>query len=347
MDKLKIEKEEVTQQVDEEKCKLRMAQQQYEEMKHVIHQPQQSRTRRENTSTTLETITNAKSGTRYRRREETKNVLEYIHGGESGAVFGAWDFLATSAPRATMEELIGKYKRGTYVEQIVKKAVKEFSQSSNSLTEAISLKYKNFLSRRKFNLICKTQSSVFDTDRDVWVPRNVKCLGVDVQLSLSRISNESIEKFVKTLDIGCVCQIPDVPGITRTITGLVLMVIDLHLRLPHLCRQLIWLNGNTNHFVFQFSDDGAPETSQLSMSIGSLTFWNLGERIRSREFQYLLHCVSLGEKHDVLQSLWRQHTEEKMLLESSVFTVCGRECTIEFQPSADTSWQSWASITIC
>ena len=82
------------------------------------------------------------------------------------------------------------------------------------------------------------------------MPRNVKCLGVDIQLSLLHVSNESIEKFVKTIDIGCVCQIPDAPGVTRTITGLVLMVIDLHLRLPYLCRQLVWFNGNTNHFVF-------------------------------------------------------------------------------------------------
>jgi hypothetical protein len=85
-------------------------------------------------------------------------------------------------------------------------------------------------------------------------------------------------------------------------------------------------------FSFQFSDDGAPETSQLTMSIGS----------RSREFQYLLHCVSLGEKHAMLELLWRQHTDEMQLLESSVFTVCGKECTGEFQPSADMSWQSWA-----
>jgi hypothetical protein len=27
-------------------------------------------------------------------------------------------------------------------------------------------------------------------------------------------------------------------------------------------------------FSFQFSDDGAPETSQLTMSIGSATLWN-------------------------------------------------------------------------
>jgi hypothetical protein len=31
-----------------------------------------------------------------------------------------------------------------------------------------------------------------------------------------------------------------------------------------------------------------------------------------------------------------------LLLEASVFTVSGKECTIEFQPGADMSWQSWA-----
>lgn len=41
-------------------------------------------------------------------------------------------------------------------------------------------------------------------------------------------------------------------------------------------------------------------------------------------------------------NLWQQHTDEMMFLESSVFTVCGKECTMEFQPSADMSWQSWA-----
>ena len=92
------------------------------------------------------------------------------------------------------------------------------------------------------------------------------------------------------------------------------MIIDLHLRLPHLSRQLVWFHSNTNHFVFQFSDDGAPETSKLTMSIGSITFWNLGERVRSREYQYLLHCVSLGEKHEALELLWQQHSEEMLLL---------------------------------
>ena len=121
------------------------------------------------------------------------------------------------------------------------------------------------------------------------------------------------------------------------------MIIDLHLRLPYLCRKLIWFNENTNHFIFQFSDGGAPESSQLTMSIGSLTSWNFGDRVRSKEFQYILHCVSLGEKDEVLKSIWKQHTDEMEVLEGFFFFVCGKQCTIEFQPSSDMSWQSWAN----
>ena len=336
------EKEANKRELAEQQEKLNEITSQYEKLKTLLDQKGYSRTRRENTRTTLEHITSRTSSLRFRRRKETKNVLEYIHGGEEGSLIGAWDYLAANAPKELMDDLIGKYKRGKYLEGIAAEVMKGLSQSESSMTQAISFKYENFLSRRKYNLLCKTQSTVFDANNEVWIPRNVKCLGLDVQVSLSKVSDESVEKFVKSLDIGSVSQIPNVPGVTRTVTGLVFMIVDLHLRLPHLHRRLVWFNGNTNHFIFQFSDDGAPETSQVTMSIGSLTFWNLGERVRSREFQYLLHCVSLGEKHEVLESLWQQHTDEMLLLESSVFTLCQRECTFEFQPSADMSWQNWA-----
>jgi hypothetical protein len=249
-------------------------------------------------------------------------------------VFGAWDFVSANAKKETMDDLIGGYKRGKYLQGVVSQAIKDYNSSYECLKQAVALKYKNFLSRRKFSLLCKTQSSVFDANEEVWLPHNMKCLGVDMRVPFSFISNESIETFVRSLDIGHVNQIPNVPGLTRTVTGLVFLIIDLHLRLPHLSRKLTWLNDNINHFIFQFSDDGAPETNELPMSIGSITFWNLGERVRSREYQYLLHCVSLGEKHEVMELLWQQHTEEMLLLESSVFTICGRKCTMEFQPSA-------------
>lgn len=198
--------------------------------------------------------------------------------------------------------------------------------------------YPNFLSGRKYALVCKTQTSVFDPNSDLWVPRNMECLGLDLRVPCITIYDKRVENFVKSLDIGHVNQIPNSPGVSRTITGLVFMIIDLHLRLPHLCRKLIWFDENANHFIFQFSDDGAP-----TMSIGSLKSWNSGNRVRSRDFQYIWHCVSLGEKHEVLESIWKQHTDEMEMLEGNVFNVCDRQCTLEFQPSAYISWQSWAN----
>ena len=39
---------------------------------------------------------------------------------------------------------------------------------------------------------------------------------------------------MKSLDIGYVCQITGCPGVSHTVTGLVFMILNLHLRLPHL-----------------------------------------------------------------------------------------------------------------
>ena len=100
------------------------------------------------------------------------------------------------------------------------------------------MKYKNLLSKRKYALVCTTQSSVFDPNSDLWVPRNMKCLGTDSTVPCVTISDKNVENFVVSLDIGHVNQIPNSPGVSREITGLVFMTIDFHLRLPHLCHKL-------------------------------------------------------------------------------------------------------------
>ena len=101
----------------------------------------------------------------------------------------------------------------------------------------------------------------------------------------------------------------------------------------------IWFNDKRNNFILQFSDGGAPESSQLIMSIK----WQPNDRVRSRDFQYILHRVSLGEKYEVLQSIWKQHIDEMEMLEGNIFIVSNKQCTVEFQPSADMCWQSWAN----
>ena len=161
--------------------------------------------------------------------------------------------------------------------------MKDHQAAPENLNQAIACKYQNFLSRRKFNLVCKTQSSYFNAEAEVWVPRNVKCVGLDLRVP-RLASYAAVEKFVKELNTGMASPIPNAPGVSRTVTGLVFMILDLHLRVPHLTKKLVWFSDLENYFVFQFSDDGAPETSQMTMSIGSLTMCNLGRRVRSADF---------------------------------------------------------------
>jgi len=69
------------------------------------------------------------------------------------------------------------------------------------------------------------------------------------------------------------------------------------------------------------------------MLIGSLTCWNFEDWVGSREYQYLLHCLSKGEKDPIMEDLWLQHSDEMRLLEGNVLAVCGIQCIVEFQPS--------------
>ena len=130
---------------------------------------------------------------------------------------------------------------------------------------------------------------------------------------------------------------------TRTVTALTTMMLDLHLRVPSLQEKLVWFNDIENHFVIEFSDDGAPESKNTTMSIGSLTMWNFGSKVRSRDYHYPIHTVSCGEKEEVLTDMWRQHTDKMLLIEGSILNINNNDVTVEFQPSADQVWQCWAN----
>ena len=84
-----------------------------------------------------------------------------------GAVLGAWDSIASYASKETMDQLIGSYKQGKYLQGVFGKAVKDFNNSEEALKQGVAMKYQNYLSRHKFKLVCKTQSSVYDADKKI------------------------------------------------------------------------------------------------------------------------------------------------------------------------------------
>ena len=43
-----------------------------------------------------------------------------------------------------------------------------------------------------------------------------------------------------------------------------------------------------------------------------------------------------------MEDIRKQHNDEMRVLEGNILTVRGQQCTLEFQPSTDQSWQSWA-----
>ena len=262
-----------------------------------------------------------------------------MHGGVEGSVFGAWDFLKSSATSDLMEKLFLSFKRGKFLEKLYTK-FKE--KDETTLNKAIAVKYCTYQSHRKYNFLCKIQKSTYDPTSESFGKSMLSYGDYNINAYKKPMSNSAVESFIKTLDIGQLHQIEGYSGVSRTVTALVTMIVDLNLIVPSINKSLIWFNGNINHFVVEFSDNGAPESAEITMTIGTLSLWNYGNRIRSRDSHYLLHMLSASEKDEVCESLWQQHCKEMRLIESNVL-VNGVRCTFEFVPSTDTAWLCFAA----
>jgi hypothetical protein len=136
---------------------------QYEKVRLLLEQKGYARKRRENIPTSKDMISNYSSSTRYRRKAETTNILEFIHGGLEGSLYGAWDYLKSFASSELMESFMQSYNRGKFLENLYLK----FKQSdTEGMKRALALKYLNFVSRRKYNFLCKIQQSTFNTESE-------------------------------------------------------------------------------------------------------------------------------------------------------------------------------------
>lgn len=239
-----------------------------------------------------------------------------------------------------MEKMFLSFKRGRFLEKLYAK-FKEKDQAA--MNKAVAVKYFTYQSRRKYNFLCKIQQSTFDPASESFGKNKLTYGDYNLDVHKKPVGNASVDCFVKNLDVGQLHQIQGYSGVSRTVTALVTMIVELNLKVPSLNKNLIWFNGNTNHFVVEFSDDGAPESSERTMTIGTLSLWNYGNRIRSRDFHYLLHMLTASEKDPVCESLWQQHCEEMLLIESNVIVINETRCTFEFVPSADTAWLCFAA----
>ena len=119
--------EETKNKLDSEVNKLDEVKKQYQKLKCMLEQKQYARTKREQNPTTFDSIQNSSNSVRYQRREETKNILGYIHGGLSGALCGAWDLILGYADEATVEKFILSYNYILFI----------FSRNSSSISELI------------------------------------------------------------------------------------------------------------------------------------------------------------------------------------------------------------------
>ena len=94
---LNVEISDLQETKELEEKQIAELQQEYEKLHTMLEQKNFARTKRQKNATNEEMLKNNSSSTRSRRRQETKHVLEYIHGGSEGSFFGACDYIKTYA----------------------------------------------------------------------------------------------------------------------------------------------------------------------------------------------------------------------------------------------------------
>ncbi|KAI8484842.1 hypothetical protein Bbelb_374390 [Branchiostoma belcheri] len=90
-----------------------------------------------------------------------------------------WEFVCAFATPGKVDKFITEYRK------------------DESINQAIALKYRGFLSGRKYNVQCRTLTSFFDPNKKVWLPRSVKVDGVDVR-SMRQLSHYKLDSVEET-----------------------------------------------------------------------------------------------------------------------------------------------------
>ena len=129
--------EEKEDQVKQQEEKVTQLNEQYHKFKSFLERKGFSVARRKNASTSYDVITNVSSSTKFRRRQETKNVLEFIHRGKEGSIYGAWDDISSAADNQTMDKLICGHKRGKYLQDLFDMTMKGYLNSDEALKQAV------------------------------------------------------------------------------------------------------------------------------------------------------------------------------------------------------------------
>ena len=171
-------------------------QDEYKRLKSVIEQNLGSRTKRRSNPTTLDMVLDPNSSTKYRRRCESKEMMEFLHGGQEGALFGAWDLLLSIGSSSQIEQLFCNLKKGKFLEGHFNALTKKFESSDVALRQALVLRYNNYLSTRKYRFQCKTMNSLFNPNTETWIPRNSKVDNMQITMP-KLVSLDKLDAFFK------------------------------------------------------------------------------------------------------------------------------------------------------
>ena len=231
-------------------------------------------------------------------------------------------------------------------------AVKAFEKSLDNVNRSVMILYRGgLISKAKYNSILS--SLMYKTGED---SRKERCRLTNGVLLPKLLAYKDLMKFIKSIDIGVLKQIPQAeqmenlndPNVTDLVSGCfidlearLLQLADMYLSIDKVTPILSWFGKAPGTFLVAIGADGAPFGKDNEATSWLVSFLNLGNQIASCDDNFLILGANCKEDHPAMIRYATQIRGEIALIESKIYQIQGYDIPINFKFELVPSDMKW------
>lgn len=290
-----------------------------------------------------------------RRRKETMQACNVIHGGESEntepTLDGMWHTLVNESTQTQLTRYVGKSKKvvSKVISPVVQEAVAIFEKSEENVTRSLKVLYsKGLLSKEKYKAVRLSLSMSSNPKK-----RGRLSYRVFEHATIPKIlTYDKLTKYIASVNVGNIkdlsdlCQDDDdgdvINGAYRELDDFLPILAELYIELDQLMQNdsyLMKFGTDQYKFLVALGADGAPFGKHDEATAWLVSFINSGDRITSQNENFLLAGANCVEDHLCMKVYARKLVSDIKVIESKEYFVKGFKVTFSFEMlPADMKW---------
>ncbi|CAB4036361.1 Hypothetical predicted protein, partial [Paramuricea clavata] len=282
-----------------------------------------------------------------RRRKETLDVCQSIHGDAEGetsaALDGMWATMVNESTSGRLETYLDKSRkiRSKVIPSLMSKQVKEYQDSNDNMCRSLKILYEDgLLAKKKYKSICRnvkaTVGQSITNPKLVYYDKLIAFIkSVDVQNVHDFASefNKDTSKFEEPIN-----------GSYRDFCSYIKVLAELYIQVDQALGSESFFQhfgALPYHFRIAIGADGAPFGKDDEATASSSY---VGKHIQSERDNFLLCGANCSEDHPSMKQYAKKLMQDIAHIETQSYIISGFNCksTVELVPS-DMKWLSTMS----